>query len=275
MEYFKAMSNPSKFVSDLLCYSPVMGHFKRHDFVCDRNKAVGFVVIFVLSGKMHIEQRGHRVVTANQGVILRIDEKHKYYTDKKDVCEIIFMDFNGKACNQFMNFIDQMSGLPYIFECETVKHLIEASFKAVKAGGEDREISVSQNIYSILTTLANLCKSNKNSIENTDIEFRNKVNLYIEKILNLPVSLDEIAKEFNISKYHFCRKFKLIFGETPVKYIKNKKLDEAKFILNYTNMQIVEISTMLGFSDQSHFTKSFYSYTKTTPRAFRKMLVHD
>jgi len=72
MEYFKAMSNPSKFVSDLLCYSPVMGHFKRHDFVCDRNKAVGFVVIFVLSGKMHIEQRGHRVVTANQGVITRI-----------------------------------------------------------------------------------------------------------------------------------------------------------------------------------------------------------
>jgi hypothetical protein len=59
---------PSKFVADLLFYSPVMGHFKREDFICVRNKAIGCVIIFVLSGIMHVEQGRHYIVKANQGV---------------------------------------------------------------------------------------------------------------------------------------------------------------------------------------------------------------
>jgi AraC-like DNA-binding protein len=49
-------------------------------------------------------------------------------------------------------------------------------------------------------------------------------------------------------------------------------ISEAKRLLIYTNMTVLEISQSLDFKDNSHFIKYFKRYTDHTPQAFRSII---
>lgn len=104
------------------------------------------------------------------------------------------------------------------------------------------------------SSLFNEVKVIKNSIE------------YIHDNLNNTILLDEIAKNVEVSKYHFLRVFKSSLGVTPHNYIVFQRVNKAKEeILKGKSMSSTSFST--GFSDQSHFIKSFrkiYGYSPST-----------
>ena len=99
-----------------------------------------------------------------------------------------------------------------------------------------------------------------------DTSIINKSLEYINDTINTNISLDDLAKVTNTSKYHFLRIFKKELGLTPHNYILTQKIQKAtKQILNGSS--IVDASSNFAFSDQSHFTRNFkrmYGYTPKT-----------
>ena len=72
-----------------------------------------------------------------------------------------------------------------------------------------------------------------------------------------------------MSPFHFCRAFKQAFGETPHRYVIQRRLDRAAALLRGSDLSIAQIAYKVGMSSQAHLTTLFRKHRGTTPRAFR------
>lgn len=84
------------------------------------------------------------------------------------------------------------------------------------------------------------------------------------------LKLEELAFLCGLSVSSFQRKFKPIFNTSPKQYILSKRLDKGKSLLEKTELSIAEIAYDCGFEDAAHFSKSFSSAFKKSPRVHRE-----
>jgi len=93
---------------------------------------------------------------------------------------------------------------------------------------------------------------------------------YIRNHLSRKIALDDMAAVVGLSSFHFLRKFKESYGQTPHHHVTAERICRAKSLLNSSNMPIAWISDETGFSDQSHFTRVFRETVGVTPAKFRR-----
>ncbi|MBS1598383.1 MAG: helix-turn-helix transcriptional regulator [Bacteroidetes bacterium] len=96
-------------------------------------------------------------------------------------------------------------------------------------------------------------------------QFQYMVNEYfIDK-----TTVEEYADMLNITANHLSQTIKNTTGKTAKNIISQRRLEEAKYLLNYTNNDIAEIAYHLNFSAPTHFTKFFKKETACTPQEYR------
>jgi AraC-like DNA-binding protein len=92
---------------------------------------------------------------------------------------------------------------------------------------------------------------------------------YIQDNIYTNILLDDLAENYNLSKYHFLRVFKNGIGLTPHSYILTQRVERAKeLILN--GKCLSEASLEAGFSDQSHFIRNFKKIYGYSPKELHK-----
>ncbi len=96
-----------------------------------------------------------------------------------------------------------------------------------------------------------------------------QVKTYIEDRLAESLSIANLAAIVPMSEFHFARLFKAATGESPYRYITQRRIERAKVFLSVTQLSVAEISNRVGFSNQSHFTAQFRKLTGTTPKGYR------
>jgi AraC-like DNA-binding protein len=92
---------------------------------------------------------------------------------------------------------------------------------------------------------------------------------YILAHLAHTLSLVELAAVAQMSPSHFARLFKGATGLPPHQYVSQCRIARAKQLLAETDLPLIDISTQVGCTDQSHFTALFRQYVATTPKAYR------
>ena len=92
---------------------------------------------------------------------------------------------------------------------------------------------------------------------------------YIKDSIDTNFTLDNLAKNVNLSKYHFLRLFKKEFGLTPHAFIINERLNQANNLIKQ-GFSISEASIKVGFNDQSHFGRNFKKYFGYSPSYLKK-----
>lgn len=84
------------------------------------------------------------------------------------------------------------------------------------------------------------------------------------------IRLDTLCTVSNLSKSTLLRAFTRVKGITPYRYLETIRVNEAKKLLELGHSPM-EAALMTGFSDQSHFTNYFTSYTGITPATYREI----
>ena len=82
-----------------------------------------------------------------------------------------------------------------------------------------------------------------------------------------------ISELYNISGYSqpiVTQAFKKYYHMSFVQYFTQKKIDYACSLLKNSNLSVLDISNMIGFSSLSHFNSVFKSIVGMTPMKFRK-----
>ncbi len=93
---------------------------------------------------------------------------------------------------------------------------------------------------------------------------------YIYSNYNIAVNLDDICRETNMSKFHFLRLFKSLYGMTPYQFLSDIRMKKALILLKSTSCSIAEISDALGYDYPNSFNKAFQKAYQTSPLQFRK-----
>lgn len=93
---------------------------------------------------------------------------------------------------------------------------------------------------------------------------------YVHHHLSEPISTEEMAKALFMNRSWMAVKFKQETNMTLTDFILKEKTEEAKRLLRYTDKPITSISAYLGFSSQSHFSRTFKKYTGSSPNEYRK-----
>jgi AraC family transcriptional regulator len=93
---------------------------------------------------------------------------------------------------------------------------------------------------------------------------------YLEANFHSKLTIQDLARIANLSPFHFTRLFTRLVGLSPHEYVLNYRLRFAVRLLRaHLEYSISEIALASGFSDQSHFSKTFRRAFGKTPKAYR------
>lgn len=122
-----------------------------------------------------------------------------------------------------------------------------------------------------------LCQRNGQAPENDRPGSRrdalvSRAKAYLHDHLEEPVSLEGLATELNVSKYHLIRLFKRQTGSTPYRYLLDSRVNAARRALEAQD-DIARVIERFGFYDLSHLNRRFKEVYGATPRTFRRQLM--
>lgn len=99
-----------------------------------------------------------------------------------------------------------------------------------------------------------------------------KIDRYVSNNLQKELSPDFLCKTFDISRNKLYEISNRYFGMGIAEYIRKKRIEQAKKLLEENEDKICEISTKVGISDYNYFSKMFKKETGFSPRNYLKRL---
>jgi len=83
------------------------------------------------------------------------------------------------------------------------------------------------------------------------------------------VSVADMARAAGLSRAHFSREFKSVFGETPYQYLLTRRLERAAALLRTTDWSVARVCFAVGLGSVGSFTTSFGRMFGQAPTAYR------
>lgn len=107
--------------------------------------------------------------------------------------------------------------------------------------------------------------------ENKKTVITKEIISYLHEHFAEKISLEQVAKNLYLSPFYISKVFKEEIGETPINYLIKIRLENAKdLLLNKKDLSIKEISSIVGYDDAYHFSKSFKKYYGLSPAEYKK-----
>lgn len=91
----------------------------------------------------------------------------------------------------------------------------------------------------------------------------------MERRLDHPWSLAELAAAAGWSPTHFAHRFQEAYGQAPIAALIDLRLRRAQDLLAGTGLPVATVAQRVGFSDSRHFSRSFRQRFGSSPRAWR------
>jgi AraC family transcriptional regulator len=96
------------------------------------------------------------------------------------------------------------------------------------------------------------------------------VQAYVETHLHEQMSLADLAAAAGLSSFHFLRSFKTSLGLTPARYVMDRRMERARYLLRVGKLTVAEVGISVGFEHVSHFSRAFRRVMGIAPTAFRR-----
>ena len=93
---------------------------------------------------------------------------------------------------------------------------------------------------------------------------------YIEQNNSQKITLESLAKRFNVSPSHLSRIFTNAYHMSPINYLIYSRITYATEYLLKTNYSVAEIAELVGYDNPTHFTNLFVKRIGCTPTEFRE-----
>ncbi|XOB94805.1 helix-turn-helix transcriptional regulator [Deferribacteres bacterium DY0609] len=108
----------------------------------------------------------------------------------------------------------------------------------------------------------------KCSIQPEDIQKFHYIKNIIEENLHQPLSHRQIAKKAGINEFKLKTGFKELFGKTVYGYVLEKRIENAKAMLETGTKSVSDVAWDIGYTNVSHFISVFRKYYGVTPGKF-------
>lgn len=264
---------------DYFGFCTIIGNRQQMGFLHKHNY---YEVFLVIDGNAQHEVNGERY-TLERGslVLMRPDDEHCY-------AEPISENY------QFINFILTQE----LFQ--SIAQFLGSGIQAIvnqNASSPEVRILSGPDYDNITKTLERLMLYPRTDVEgfNTSFKFAavELLNVFFRRVevgddASLPLWLRQLIKElykeehytrglpamYEISQYspaHLCRIFQKYLHTSPTAFLTGIRLKEAAKRLIYTDEDIIEIASGVGFDNLSYFYRRFKAWYGLSPRKYRQV----
>lgn len=110
-----------------------------------------------------------------------------------------------------------------------------------------------------------------------DRQFLERVNDFLEKNIENPkLDVTELSQHMYMSRSSFYNKIKELTGLTPLEIINNHRFNKAiEILLVKPKIDMLELSTVIGFNSPKYFSKSFKMKYGCTPSQYIKKMKQE
>ncbi len=92
---------------------------------------------------------------------------------------------------------------------------------------------------------------------------------FMQSQLYRSLNIQELASQANMSNSHYSQIFREVTGTTPMRYLRDLRLENARILLLYKDMRANEAAFDSGFESVEHFNREFKRRFASTPSEFR------
>lgn len=85
-----------------------------------------------------------------------------------------------------------------------------------------------------------------------------------------PLGVDDMARAAGLSRAHFIRQFRRVFGESPHAYLLTRRLERAAALLRDTDRPVLDVCLSVGLRSVGSFTTSFTRTYGMSPTEYRR-----
>ncbi len=175
-----------------------------------------------------------------------------------DPWKCISVGFDGECCHDF-------SKLPPVFDIPSAELFDELLEISNFEGRKDIAVaSVIMRMYSRWMPIADYQGDNELA----------SIKSYIDNNFMNQLSVEDIAKNYNVDRTYLSKIFKRKFGKSIKEYITYIRLKESKKLLN-NGKNVTEAATLCGFNSPTHFSRIFKKYYDCSPIKQKESKVQD
>ncbi|MFD0715914.1 response regulator [Paenibacillus sp. GCM10027626] len=136
------------------------------------------------------------------------------------------------------------------------------------------EIANCESIVSLSNLMIDMIESvtsivNAKIHDNISIE---KVIKYIEANYSMDIDLQMLANHVHLNSSYLSRLFKKETGETITEALTRYRIEQAKLLLQKSEIKAYVVGMMVGISDSAYFSNVFKKYTGLSPKDYRAQL---
>ncbi len=93
---------------------------------------------------------------------------------------------------------------------------------------------------------------------------------YLNENYTTEINLTDISDKYHFTKEYLSKLFKKSYGIGIYEYVLSLRMNRAKELLLRDDIQIQQISDLLGYSNSNYFSKAFKNYFFISPTDFRE-----
>jgi two-component system response regulator YesN len=245
----------------------------------------------VIKEKFEASQQQSEISEYLKEIKLVEDEELPVYPLKKEN-ELLSAITDGdkqeasRLLNEILGYIFFSSGGSFEVIRARVLELVILLSRAALAGGAESEKIFGMNYHYIteinkfknvdelcfwLTEIMNKFMNNMfrfNEVKHVDVIYKSAD--YIRRNYMKKISLDDVAEYVYLSPSYFSKIFKDEMKCNFSVYLNNIRIEHSKKLLISDKVKLVDVAGLVGFEDQSYFSKVFKKLTGGTPKKFRE-----
>lgn len=227
-----------------------------------------YILHYIISGSGTYSVNGKTYyLNCYDGFVVPPDTSVIYRADETNPWTVYWIGFYGNLAGYFLKRAKiDMNNLCFHYETDNqILSDMEALYSLVQKKNRNPELLLSY-FFHILGTLSQQYQKAKENFTPADY-FQSCVR-FIENNIRLPIQVQDIAADLDLSYSHIYRIFKKQAQMTPHQYIDKVKIEKACDFIKNTNISYQQISMLLGYEYPSHFYKVFKKITGCTPSEY-------
>lgn len=210
-----------------------------------------------------------------KGDLLLLNEGESFRMQAQDGVFAVYLC--GIDSFQYVNgMLDQLREKPEIEIVKTAKYFNRIESFCTELYLENKNKTegsaevISANLMLLLVYVRRACSGAEHHVLISPVSMCRQLRDYIDTHFGSPITLRSLADMFFVSPDYVSHVFKSEIGESPIHYLINCRIREAKRLLIYTNMTLREISTIVGYDNMTHFSSLFKKSTGFSPGRYRQ-----
>ena len=243
-----------------------------------RHSARHIELIYVLEGKFTLVLSNDLRFPAVAGDFLLVPagETHRDVFEPSRGLRVLLIQFEWEGAEEFFERVNNrtLCDLDFATRAETMRR-IDFMHDKWYSGEMSRE-NLNIQLCGLLALFHASAErsmsraSGAQALKRARPDVMRQVKFYLTQNYASPVSLEQLARRFEISAANLSRLFRREFGVGFNRYLTTLRLESAVALLNSTNLPVSEVALRCGFTDSSYFIRSFREHFGATPRNYRR-----